>query len=289
MRHDDLCLGIDRGLSVEGLHEAVLRLHDPAFGIGEVLLGFGTGLAGGGNGFRTRLLAAFGLPLLLCRSLLFDLGFGARLRLGFQRSLCRPDRLCAPLLVSDPVRHLLAGLVTAVQLVLPGIGRFCGTQPLGNLRFQLGCTFLHALVAHRLVLGSVRLNLRAVERHMPEFDEPGLLAQLQDLHEQPRKRLQVALAEVRDRAEIRRIKRDNAHEIDTLTAGLGDAARSIDAAAIGIKQQRRHHMRVKRRLALLVRIGGHDLDQIELIHDQAQHETGEMVVGYEVLHRQRQQ
>src|SRR5271169_4627237 len=48
-------------------------------------------------------------------------------------------------------------------------------------------------------------------------------------------------------------------------------------------------MRVKRRLALLVRIGGHDLDQIELIHDQAQHETGEMVVGYEVLHRQRQQ
>ena len=59
---------------------------------------------------------------------------------------------------------------------------------------------------------------------MPEFDEPGLLAQLQDLHEQPGKRLQVALAEVRNGAEIRRIERGNDHEIDTLAAGLGDAA-----------------------------------------------------------------
>ena len=47
-------------------------------------------------------------------------------------------------------------------------------------------------------------------------------------------------------------------------------------------------MRVERRLALLARLGGHDLDEIELVHDQAQHETGEMVLGYEVLHRQRQ-
>jgi hypothetical protein len=124
---------------------------------------------------------------------------------------------------------------------------------------------------------------------MPEFDEPGLLAQFQDLHEQPGKRLQVALAEGRDGAEIRRIERDNAHEIDPLAAGLGDAARRIDAAAIGIEQQRRHHMRVERRLPLLARIGGHDLDQIEFIHDQRQHKTGEMAGGYEVFHRQRQQ
>ena len=124
---------------------------------------------------------------------------------------------------------------------------------------------------------------------MPEFDEPGLLAQLQDLHEQPGKRLQVALAERRDGAEIRRIERDNAHKIDTLAAGQGDAPRRIDAAAIGIEQQRRHHMRVERRLTLLVRIGGHDLDQIELVHDQGQHETGEMAGGHEVLHCQRQQ
>ena len=143
----------------------------------------GSGSPEGVSGFRTRLLAAFGLPFLLCRGLLFELGFGGGFRLGFQRSLRRPDRLRATFLVRDPVRHLLAGFVTAVKLVLRGVGRFCGTQPVDDLRFQLGGAFLHALVAHRLMLGGVRLNLRAVERHMPEFNEPGLLAQLQDLHE----------------------------------------------------------------------------------------------------------
>src|SRR6516165_7940399 len=109
--------------ALAGPGEAV-ALADPAFGIGKVLLSFGSGLAGGGSGFRTRLPAAFGLPLLLRRGLLFDLGFGRRLRLGFQRSLRRPDDLSAPLRVSDPVRHLLTALVTAVKLVLPGVGRF---------------------------------------------------------------------------------------------------------------------------------------------------------------------
>ena len=99
----------------------------------------------------------------------------------------------------------------------------------------------------------------------------------------------MALAEARDGAEIRRVERDNAHEIDTLAARPGDAPRRIDAAAIGIEQERRHHMRVERRLALLVRIGGHDLDQIELVHDQGQHETGEMIGSYQILHHQRQQ
>ena len=66
---------------------------------------------------------------------------------------------------------------------------------------------------------------------MPEFGEPSLLAQLQDLNEQPRKRLQVALAEGRDGAEIRRIKRDNAHKINTLAARQGDAARTRQVVA----------------------------------------------------------
>src|SRR3974377_265869 len=88
---------------------------------------------------------------------------------------------------------------------------------------------------------------------MPEFDEPGLLAQLQDLHENPAKRLKMALAEARDGAEIRRGERGNAHEIDTLATSPGDAPRRIEAPAIGIEQQRRHHMRVERRLSLLVR------------------------------------
>ena len=59
---------------------------------------------------------------------------------------------------------------------------------------------------------------------MPELDETGLLAQLQNLPEQFAKCLQVPPAEIRDGPEIRCIEPDNAHEIDTLAAGLGDAA-----------------------------------------------------------------
>ncbi len=43
------------------------------------------------------------------------------------------------------VRHLLAGLAGAVQLVLRSIGRFRRTQPLGNLRFLECPTFRHSI------------------------------------------------------------------------------------------------------------------------------------------------
>src|SRR4029077_8213587 len=87
------------------------------------------------------------------------------------------------------------------------------------------------------------------------------LAQLQNLPEQFAKRLQVSLAEIRDGAEIRCIERHNAHEIDALAARLGDAARGVDAAAVGIEQQRSHHGRVEWRLAPLTPISAGDLRQ----------------------------
>src|SRR5262245_39473440 len=43
--HDDLMLAVDRSLAVVRLLEAVLRLHDPAVGIGEVALRLRRGLA----------------------------------------------------------------------------------------------------------------------------------------------------------------------------------------------------------------------------------------------------
>jgi hypothetical protein len=41
LRRNDQRFGIDGGLGVIGLHEAVFALHDPALRIGEVLLGLG--------------------------------------------------------------------------------------------------------------------------------------------------------------------------------------------------------------------------------------------------------
>jgi len=84
------------------------------------------------------------------------------------------------------------------------------------------------------VLRGVGFDLGAVERHMPELDQPGSLAQLQNLPEQLAKRLQVTLAEIRYGTKIRCIEPDNAHEIDALAARLGDAARGVDAAAVRI-------------------------------------------------------
>jgi hypothetical protein len=41
MGDDDLRFGVDSDLGIVGLYEAVLALHDPAFGIGKILLRLG--------------------------------------------------------------------------------------------------------------------------------------------------------------------------------------------------------------------------------------------------------
>src|SRR6516165_582596 len=60
------------------------------------------------------------------------------------------DALSAPLLVGDPIRHLLTGLVGAVSLVLLGVSRFGYRKPFADFGFQLRGALLHALIAHRL-------------------------------------------------------------------------------------------------------------------------------------------
>src|SRR6266516_3297829 len=59
----------------------------------------------------------------------------------------------------------------------------------------------------------------------------------------------MALAEVADRSEVRRIKRDNHHEIVPLAAGSRNAPRRIQPACIAMQQKRNHHARIERRLA----------------------------------------
>ena len=44
----------------------------------------------------------------------------------------------------------------------------------------------------------------------------------------------MALAELRDGAEVRRIEPDNAHEVDPLARRLGDPARRVDPVAITV-------------------------------------------------------
>ena len=53
--------------------------------------------------------------------------------------------------------------------------------------------------------------------------------------------------------------------------GLAVRARGVDAAAVGIQQQRRPHGGIERRLAPLAAIGPSDLGEIEIVPPQAQH------------------
>ena len=169
MRHNNLRFCIDGGLGVVGLHEPVLALHDAAIGIGEILLGFGVRLGRRRSGFPSGFLAPFGFSFLLRLGLCSELGFGRLFRLHLKFDLGLANPLGTPLLVGDPIRHLLAGLVVAVQLVLLGVRRLGRAEPLGDLGFQLRRTLFHALVAHRLVLRRVGFDLGAVERDMAEL------------------------------------------------------------------------------------------------------------------------
>src|SRR5258707_4425903 len=67
VRYNDLGACVDRGLCIVGLSEAILRLHDAAFRIGEVALRLGIGLVRRRRRRFARLLAAFGLALLAFR------------------------------------------------------------------------------------------------------------------------------------------------------------------------------------------------------------------------------
>src|SRR5215211_3097852 len=98
---------------------------------------------------------------------------------------------------------------------------------LGDLRFQLGGAIVHALVAHRLVLRRVGLDLGAIERDMPELHQAGLLAQLQNLHEQFAKRLQVPLAKIRDGAEIRPNAIAHSSSDSSISCGLACSAYGV--------------------------------------------------------------
>ena len=97
----------------------------------------------------------------------------------------------------------------------------------------------------------------------PSFTSPACSHSLRTCPNKSRKHLQVPLAEVRDGAKIRRIEPDNAQEVDPFARRLGDPARRVDAVAIAVQQQRRHHRRVKRRLPALARIRGFDLTKVE--------------------------
>jgi hypothetical protein len=57
----------------------------------------------------------------------------------------------------------------------------------------------------------------------------------------------------------------------------------------GIKQQRCHHRRVKRRLPTLARVSRFDLTKLEMLEHKRQNKAGQVVLADKLLHARRQQ
>ena len=74
------------------------------------------------------------------------------------------------------------------------------------------------------MLRCVGLDLRAVQRHVPQLHQPRLLTQRQYLYEQARQRIHIILAKVGDGPEVRCVVRRQHPEGDVLVETLGDAA-----------------------------------------------------------------
>src|SRR6202040_4165668 len=134
----------------------------------------------------------------------------------------------------------------------------------------------------------VRFDLRAIQCDVTEFDQPCCLTQLQNLQEQLAERLQMALTEVADRSEVRRIKRNNHHEIVPLAAGSSNAPQRIQPTRIAMQQKRYHHARIKRRLAQPTHVAARDLPEIQALPRQPNDKMRDVVLGHEVLHTRRQ-
>src|SRR5438105_10474256 len=90
-------------------------------------LGSGS-VEGGAAGFPGFLRPSLARSLLGFRRRL-GLRFRCRLGLGLERCLGLSDFLSAPLLVADPIGHLVAVLVFAVQPILLGIRRLGSCEP----------------------------------------------------------------------------------------------------------------------------------------------------------------
>src|SRR4051812_49269171 len=154
-------LAVDGRLRVVALDIAVLGEQHAAVGIREVALRLGLGLVARRRGRPAVLLSAPRLALVLDLGPMPRLFGGGSFGVRFQRRLGGADRLDPLLLVGDPVGHLIAACV-AVQLVIVGIRGLGRAQPVVDFSLQLGLACLHALIAQRLVLGGVRLDLGAV-------------------------------------------------------------------------------------------------------------------------------
>ena len=96
----------------------------------------------------------------------------------------------------------------------------------------------------------VGFDLRAIQRQLPELHQSCFATELDHFDKERLKALEVDLAKVADGPEVGNVTRDDDPKGRVVFATLHDLARRQDSRAVGVEQEREHHPRIKRRLAL---------------------------------------
>jgi hypothetical protein len=252
-----------------------------------------SGLACSGSG-NLRLAAT----LLLARAPLFFFAFG-QLLLGlgallrglffgflFQSRLGLADLLQPALPPLQLGRQFVAVPILAVLRILFGIGLFGGGQQRIDLLLQARLGLVHVLVAHRLVLAGVGLDLGSIDGHMAQLHQSSLGTQQQSLREQTRERLQMTLAELGDGGVVGVLVAGKITEGHVLECARLNLARTVDAPRIAVQQQTDHHLRRVGRLpaAILLLIRLVDRAQIQR-RDHIQKKAGQVALGKPIVKR----
>lgn len=149
---------------------------------------------------------------------------------------------------------MIGGLPATVLPVLGSVDRRRLREQASDLSGQLLLPFAHVVVAHRLVLGCVRLHLRPVQGHVAQLHQASLLAQLEYLEEQVLQCLQVTLAKGGDGVVIRMLVAGQEAERHVLEGCALHPAGREDAHAVAVDQQSRHHLRMVGRLAATITV-----------------------------------
>src|SRR5436190_1672621 len=110
-----------------------------------------------------------------------------------------------------------------------------------HLALQLPLALLHTRIAHRLVLGGVGLDPRAVQRDVTERHQASPLTEQQPLHEKAGERREMPLAKLRDRVVIGMLVGGQYSKGDVLVGRPLDLSRRRLADAIRVEQELHHH------------------------------------------------
>ncbi len=157
-------------------------------------------------------------------------------------------RLAAAQLLGQFVTALVFP-ISSVFFIIGGLGLL---QQLANFSSKIPLLFLHPFVAHRLVLGRIRLYFASIQSHAAEFYRTRSQRQLQHLLKETLKRLKVNLAEIRNSTKVRLVAGSEHSKRHILDEPFLDLPRGKYPDAVSVNQYLRHHSGVVGRLAAIV-------------------------------------